>query len=204
MRIIDLDNPEPIQKPDPITVIEVKRVEKVEKPADPIVTEVALPAKKEKLPTDEKERILAKLDEEDRYVRYQRAMNHRRFFDQLGPDLLPIKGADFSDIYEEQRVYRDRLKSIYLKKEQLQRTGSIHQPRLLTDADLAKLGALKHERSNAYKNASKIKKKIEQAKIKDNPVRINSLDQKLQEIELKIVQLSHEIEKITKDGMVTR
>lgn len=204
MRIIDLDSPIPEKKPEPIQVVDAKvSVEKVSRPQNPVVKEIADPVAAPKVAQDQKEKLLRKLEEEDRYVRYQRAMNHLKYFDQLGPDLLPIKGADFSEIYEEQKVYRDRLKSIWLKKQQLEKTGRLDQPRYLTDSELARIGALKHDRSNAYKNASKLKKKIEEAKIKGNLTRMAGYEKKLEELSLKIMELSHEIEKMVKNGLVS-
>lgn len=204
MRIIDLDSPIPEKNPEPIQVVDAKfSVEKVSLPQNPVVKEIADPVANPKVAQDQKEKLLRKLEEEDRYVRYQRAMNHLKYFDQLGPDLLPIKGADFSEIYEEQKVYRDRLKSIWLKKQQLEKTGRLDQPRYLTDAELARIGALKHDRSNAYKNASKLKKKIEEAKIKGSLTRMAGYEKKLEELSLKIMELSHEIEKMVKNGLVS-
>lgn len=204
MLIIDLDNPTPKQKPAPITVVKAEPLPiKVEAPKDPIVKDILKPVAPPPESKDQKAKILAKLEEEDKYVRYNRAMNHAKIFDQLGPDLLPVKGADFSQIYQEQGVYRERLASIYLKQQQLEKTGTIIQPKIMTDADLARLGALKHDRSNGYKNASKLKKKIEEAKIKNNLTRVADLEQKLGELELKIMEYSHEIKKIEKDGLVS-
>jgi len=198
MLIIDLDNPKTLKKP---AVLQVTKAVTV--PKNPIVPEVLDPVSASPLPVDQKARLLRKLEEEDSYTRHLRAMNHQKFFDQLGPDLLPLKGADFTEVYEEQKVYRERLKSIFIKKEQLERTGKIDQPKYLTDAELARMGALKHDRSNAYKLIAKVKKKIDEANLKANSARVNDLEKKLEELGIKIMECSHEIDKIVKNGVVS-
>lgn len=155
-------------------------------------------------PLTNREKLLRKLEEEDNYVRYQRALNHRKYFDLLGPDLLPLPEADFSEIYEEQRMHRDRLKSIYLKRMEVERTGTISQPKYMTDTELARLGAMKHDRANAYKNLNKLKKKVEESKIKGTPGREAELTQKIGDLEVKIMQYSHEIKKLVENGVVAR
>ncbi|WP_373399697.1 hypothetical protein V8V91_08570 [Algoriphagus halophilus] len=152
----------------------------------------------------EGEKLLWKLEEEDNHERYLRAMTHQRYFDLLGPDLLPIEGADFSEIYQEMRVHQDRLKSIWLKKEQVKATGSLQQPKFMTDADLARLGSMKHERSNAYKLIAKKKKKIKEAEIKGNAARVQSLESEVNQIEMKILNLSHQIKIIQQDAILSR
>jgi hypothetical protein len=204
MLIIDLDSRNfSVKKPAAPVAKETVTKSAPKPPQNPIVKEVLKPALPEKANEDQKERILRKLDEEERYVRHQRAINHLKFFDHLGPDLTPKKNAEFSEIYEEQRVYRERLKSIYLKRQQLEKTGRIDQPKYFTDSELARLGALKHERSNAYKNISKLKKKVEEAKVKGNPDRATEIEQKLDLMSMKILEMSHEIEKIERNGLVS-
>ena len=197
MLIIDLDAkktapilPKSEKQPVFAPKIEEKPTQKAEKP------------KAE--PTDQKERLLRKLEEEDRYIRHMRALNHQKFFDLLGPELTPVRGADFSEIYAEQKVFRERLKDVFLKKEQIEKTGTLNQPKYLTDSELALLGALKHDRGNAYKLINKLNKKLEEAKVKSDDVRVSALEQKIEQIRLKVLQYSHEIEKITNNGMVTR
>lgn len=202
MLIIDLDNPTQKKAIVPPVVVRPVAVT-VPKPIDPVIAEVVMPAAAPKATEDQKERILRKLDEEERYVRHQRAMNHQKFFDQMGPDLLPMKGADFSEVYNEQRVYRERLKSIYLKRQQLEKTGSIDQPKYFTDTELAKLGALKHDRSNAYKLISKLKKKVQEASIKHNTAKMTDLETKMDQLSMKIMEMSHEIEKLEKNALVS-
>jgi len=132
MLILDLDSPSTPKK-------QVRVVEKLPEPVvvlppkNPIVKEVIEPVHPPKLEVNQKEKLLRKLEEEDHYLRHLRAVNHRRFFDQLGPDLRPLPRADFSEVYEEQRVYRERLKSVFLKKQQLEKTGRLDQPKYMTD-----------------------------------------------------------------------
>jgi hypothetical protein len=152
----------------------------------------------------DKDKLLRKLEEEDSYVRYLRAMNHQKYFDQLDANLMPIKGADFSEVYAEQKVFRERLKSIYLKRLEVEKTGTITQPKCLTDSELAQLGALKHERSNALKNAGKLRKKTDEAKAKGDLARENKLSRQLDELQLKIMQYSHQIKLIVENGAIPR
>jgi len=197
MLIIDLDQPSTIAKP-------LKIQEKTpEKPIPVWKEEVETPAfRGGQGVVDEKDKLLRKFEEEESYIRHMRALNHQKFFDQLGPDLMPIRGADFSEVYEEQKVFRERLKGLFIKREQVERTGKLNVPKYLTDSELARMGALKHDRSNGYKLINKLKKKLDEAKLKDNVTRITDLEAKIEETGLKVMQYSHEIKKLEDHGVV--
>ena len=196
MLIIDLDQPSTLAKP-------LKIQEKTpEKPIPVWKEEEEPPLSRGAGHVDEKDKLLRKFEEEESYIRHMRALNHQKFFDMLGPDLMPIRGADFSEVYEEQKVYRERLKGLFIKREQVERTGKLNVPKYLTDSELARMGALKHDRSNGYKLINKLKKKLDEAKLKDNVTRITDLEAKIEETGLKVMQYSHEIKKLEDHGLV--
>jgi hypothetical protein len=152
-------------------------------------------------PEEQKLRLLRKLEEEDSYIRHQRALTHQKYFTLMKPDLTPLSSkVDFSSIYEEMELHQANLQSIWIKKQQLEKTGTIHQPKFLTQKDMMEIGSLKHERSNHYKNISKWKKKLEASKAEGNQLKANNAESKIQEFELRILDLSHRIKILENDA----
>lgn len=202
MLIIDLDQPLAIAKPLKIQEKPTEKPISLTIKREDFFREPKEQWKAEYTHVDEKDKLLRKFEEEESYIRHMRALNHQKFFDQLGPDLMPIRGADFSEVYEEQKVYRERLKGLFIKREQVERTGKLNVPKYLTDSELARMGALKHDRSNGYKLINKLKKKLDEAKLKDNVTRITDLEAKIEDTGLKVMQYSHEIKKLEDHGLV--
>lgn len=145
---------------------------------------------------EEKARLLRQLADEDARVRIQRAKLHRKYFELLTPDYLPKPGADFSVIYEQMDVLNHELQGIYIKKQMIEKHGALKVTSPVTKEMLTQLSALKHDRSNAYKNLHKWEKKLEVAKGKNSAQGITNAQAKIDEIELNILDLSHQIKEL--------
>lgn len=218
MLIIDLNEKShvkrPPKEPEIIFLTGQKPIKTQEKPTIPSKSDFRpeIPHSKDNNPvlpgndplSDEKERLLRQLSDEDARVRIERIKLHQKYFDLMTPELLPKPGADFSEIYDQMNVLNERLQLIWMKRQHVEKYGTLKKSDPVSKEDLTKLSALKHERSNAYKNLSKWSKKLEIATAKNSQSGISNAKAKIDEIELKVFDLSHQIHQLAERVKIAR
>lgn len=206
MLIIDLNTSYHVkkpQKPPELIISPPKPVIQVQVVKNPIPDPEPIPVQSAP-DTDEKARLLRQLSDEDARVRIERSKHHRKYFDLLTPDLLPKPGADFSDIYAQMDEYQRQLQGIWIRRQQVEKYGILKSTSPVTKEQLTQLSALKHDRSNAYKNLSKWEKKLSEATGKNSTQGIANAKVKIDEIELNILDLTHQINELNERVKIAR
>lgn len=146
---------------------------------------------------DRRDFLLEQLELEDRQVRAERAAAHRKYFDLLKPDLTPKSPhTDFSPIYEEIEELGRQLQSIYLRKQQIIQYGEERKLKVLDDAALAKIDALKFSKKRVIDNLYKLRKRLAQAEAVGNQTKIKNATERIDELELKRLEIDHQIKKL--------
>lgn len=206
MLIIDLTKPSHVKKPQklPEPVITTSPPIPRPEPLSPSLTVTYSPPAAQSPEEEEKARLLRQLADEDARVRLERVKLHRKYFDLLTPELLPKPGADFSVIHEQMEVLNHELQGIYIKKQMVEKHGALKVTSPVTKEMLTQLSAMKHDRSNAYKNLSKWEKKLAEATGKNSTQGITNAKVKIDEIELNILDLSHQINELNERVKIAR
>lgn len=190
--IVDLDI-SPFRKkikpsPPQVKDIPVSYPREAEKPAHP-------KPDKEK---DRKAYLLNEIQEKENYIRYQRALVHRKYKGLLDHRLLPKKGTetDFAELYDQIDSFTEDLKNLWIKRQQVEKYGDLREQKILSNQDLAKIAALKHRRNRVNDNLYKAKKALEIAKSTGHPDKEAKATQKIEQLELERLEIAHELNKL--------
>lgn len=193
MFIIDLDKDySPPKRRQDVTPIESV-------PENPYPTPMPVEKKPALEEDDKKGRLLREIEEKETYIRYQRAMAHRNYRNLLGNDLLPKKGitdADFIEIYEQIDEYTKELTRLYIRKQQVEKYGDIRNLKVMTNEDLARIGALKNRRSRLNDNLYKARKAHQAAEATGNTTKATNATEKLSKLELEYLEVCNELERL--------
>lgn len=216
MLIIDLSQPfspkkaqpkvELILKPEPIQAKESARVMPIVR-REPVRNDPFEPSRspeKARTEDEEKARILRQLEDEDHRIRIQRSRLHQKYFELLTPQLTPKPGADFSDLYEQIDALGHQLQAIWIKRQQVEKYGALKETSPVTKEQLTQLSSLKYTRLNAYKSLSKWEKKLAEATAKNSKEGINNAQSKIDELELQLLDLSHQIDELAERVKLAR
>lgn len=153
-----------------------------------------------KVNLDDKQKLLIRdIEEKENYIRYQRAIAHQQYRKLLGPDLLPKKGVtddDFLVIYEQIDSYTDDLKNLYIKKQQIEKFGELRPQKVLTNDDLAKISALKHQRSRVNDRLYKARQSQKVAEVKGSGLKLQNCILKIQQLELEYLDIQNQLKKL--------
>jgi hypothetical protein len=143
---------------------------------------------------DRKELLIRQIEEKEAYIRHQRAMLHREYRAMVNEKMEPIAShEEFIEQYEKIEAFTQDLRRLWIKKEQIIKTGAIHPQKILTDQDLAKISALKHARSRVNDNLYRARKKLEMATNTGNLIKEKNASDKIIELELKYLEISQEL-----------
>ena len=200
--IIDLDKDfnEPPKK---IEVISISRGKPAEKKTKAVNLEISSPKKETQAPREEisdevrRDFLIEQIELEERDVRYQRAMAHRKYRKLLDHKLEP-KGsdADFLEIYEEIEGYTEQLKQIWMRREHLVRFGTEQKSRIIDDATLAKIDALKYDRSRVSDQLYKAKKQLAIAKASGNAKKEANASAKIDQLMFRVLEIQTALKKL--------
>lgn len=153
-----------------------------------------------KINLSEKQKLLIRdIEEKENYVRYQRAIAHQQYRKLLGPDLLPKKGIDENDfliIYNHIDDYTDDLKNLYIKKQQIEKFGELRPQKVITNEQLAKISALKHQRSRLNDRLYKARQGQKIAEAKGLGLKVQNYTVKIQELELEYLDVQTQLKKL--------
>ncbi len=198
----------PLEKK-PIKVLKIGSVSIIRKP-DPepsfrSVPEPSLRGTKQSVsiaprePTDRKELLINQVEREIAEVRYQRAQVHLKYRDLLNHELKPkASQAEFIMVYEEIETFSMQLKSLYLKKRQIELTGEYKAPRPLDDLTKNKIDALKNEKKRISDNKYKAQKLKQKAIVEGNQKNALKYEQKVSELDLKWMEAESRIDLLLK------
>jgi len=146
---------------------------------------------------DRKSLLITQVDREIAEVRYQRSQIHLKYRDLLNHELKPkASNAEFILVYDEIETYSSRLKALYLKKRQIELTGSYKAPRMLDDLTKNKIDALKNEKKRISDNKYKAQKLLQKAKVEGNEKNALKYEQKVAELDLKWMEAESRIENL--------
>lgn len=200
--IIDLDK-DFNDPPKKIEVISVSREKPVEKDIKAPKLEIISPKKETKAPKEEitaevrRDFLIEQIELEERDVRYQRAMAHRKYRKLLDHKLEP-KGydVDFLEIYEEIEGYTEQLKQIWMRREHLARFGTEQKSRIIDDATIAKIDALKYDRSRVSDQLYKAKKQLAIAKASGNAKKEANASAKIDQLLFRVLEIQTALKKL--------
>jgi predicted CopG family antitoxin len=146
-------------------------------------------------PQDRKSQLIDQVEKELAEVRYQRAQVHLKYRDLLNHELKPkASSAEFILVYDEIESFSGRLKSLYLKKRQIELTGDYKAPRALDDLTKNKIDALKNEKKRISDNKYKAQKLMQKATVQGNEKNALKYEQKVAELDLKWMEAESRIE----------
>lgn len=146
---------------------------------------------------DRKSLLIDQVEREIAEVRYQRSQIHLKYRDLLNHELKPkASNAEFILVYDEIETYSSRLKALYLKKRQIELTGSYKAPRMLDDLTKNKIDSLKNEKKRISDNKYKAQKLLQKAKVEGNEKNALKYEQKVAELDLKWMEAESRIENL--------
>jgi hypothetical protein len=149
---------------------------------------------------DRKQRLIEQVEREIAEVRYQRSQVHLKYRNLLNHELKPkASNQEFILVYDEIEVFSAQLKSLYLKKRQIELTGAYKAPLPLDDLTKNKIDALKNEKKRISDNKYKAQKLKQKAIVEGNQKNALKYDQKVAELDLKWMEAESRIEKLIND-----
>lgn len=158
---------------------------------DPVIASTAKQSQSQNRKLDQVEREIKR-------VRYERSQVHLKYRDLLNHELLPkAPKADFLVIYEEIEALSDELRRLYIKKRQIELTGDFRESKPLDDATQNKIDALKNEKKSVSNIKNKTQKGLQKAKIEGDTKNVLKYEKKLDELDLRWLELESMIEKLT-------
>ena len=149
-------------------------------------------------PSQSQNRKLDQVEREIQRVKYQRSQVHLKYRDLLGPSLLPKSPkSDFLAIYEEIEALSEELRSLYVKKRQIELTGDYKAPKSLDNITQNKIEALKNEKRSVSNIKNKTQKALQRATVIQDAKNVQKYEKKLVELDLKWMDLESQIEKLS-------
>ena len=146
---------------------------------------------------DRKQRLIEQVEREIAEVRYQRSQVHLKYRNLLNHELKPkASNQEFILVYDEIEVFSAQLKSLYLKKRQIELTGAYKAPLPLDDLTKNKIDALKNEKKRISDNKYKAQKLKQKAIVEGNQKNALKYEQKVAELDLKWMEAESRIEKL--------
>jgi hypothetical protein len=183
--IIDLDS-ESSDKPKKIEVIKPSLAKKETKPVREDISN-----------TDRNGFLISQIEMEEKEVRYARALSHRKYRDLLNDKMEP-KGSvsDFLVVYDEIEAYTNQLKDLWMRKEHIRHFGSEQKSRVIDDATMSKIDALKYDRGRVSDNLYKAKKQLTVAKASGNLTKEANASAKIDKLQFRYLEIQTTLKKL--------
>lgn len=195
--IIDLDKNYK-KEPQNIEILSLSRDKSPIPVNQPKVVVTALKVEREELShTDRREFLIKQIEHEEIEVRHARARTHLKYRDLLNANLEP-KGptSAFLEIYEEIEGFTDQLKQLWMRKEHIRHFGEEQKLKVIDDATLAKIDALKHARRRVSDNVYKAKKQLAIASASGNTTKEKNAAAKIDQLQFRYLEIQNELKKL--------
>lgn len=146
---------------------------------------------------ERKDLLIRQIEEKDAYLRHQRAMLHRNYRKLVNDKMEPTGSREqFIELYEQIESFTEDLKRLWIKKEQVLKYGEIRPQKMLTNEDLAKIAALKHQRARVNDNLYRHRKNLQIAINTGNTTKEKNATTKIAQLELEYLEISEELKKL--------